>query len=53
MLGIWLEGSLKIGLGLCVLGFVGQVDLADDVRMATREVMGLGKVDFWEESFTW
>jgi hypothetical protein len=40
-------------VGAMCVGVCGPGGLADDVRMATREVMGLGKVDFWEESFTW
>lgn len=35
------------------MGVCGPGGLADDVRAATRDVMDVGYVDFWEESFTW
>ncbi|KAE8453219.1 hypothetical protein EG329_011286 [Mollisiaceae sp. DMI_Dod_QoI] len=40
-------------VGAMSVGVCGPGGLADDVRSATRGVMGLGNVDFWEESFTW
>ena len=45
------EFSERIG-AMCV-GVCGPGALADDVRAATREVVDRGKVDFWEEGFTW
>jgi hypothetical protein len=47
------RGEFENRVGAMCVGVCGPGGLADDVRMATREVMGLGKVDFWEESFTW
>jgi Ferric reductase NAD binding domain/Ferric reductase like transmembrane component/FAD-binding domain len=40
-------------VGAMSVGVCGPGGLADDVRAATRAVMDIGNVDFWEESFTW
>jgi predicted ferric reductase len=40
-------------VGAMSVGVCGPGELADDVRAATRGVMDVGYVDFWEESFTW
>lgn len=40
-------------VGAMSIGVCGPGALADDVRKAARRVMSRGKVDFWEEAFTW
>ena len=40
-------------IGAMTIGVCGPGPLADDVRYAARGVMEQGKVDFWEEAFTW
>ncbi|KAL8922481.1 MAG: hypothetical protein Q9208_005203 [Pyrenodesmia sp. 3 TL-2023] len=40
-------------IGAMTIGVCGPGALADDVRKAARAVMGKGKLDFWEEAFTW
>ncbi len=40
-------------IGAMTIGVCGPGALADDVRKAARAVMDQGKVDFWEEAFTW
>ena len=40
-------------VGAMSVGVCGPGALADDVRDAARAVSGRGKVDFWEEAFTW
>lgn len=40
-------------VGALSIGVCGPGALADDVRKAARRVMIKGKVDFWEEAFTW
>ncbi|KAF8862252.1 hypothetical protein BDZ45DRAFT_686999 [Acephala macrosclerotiorum] len=47
------RGEFGERVGAMSIGVCGPGGLADDVREATRGVMGLGNVDFWEESFTW
>ncbi|MCJ1308566.1 hypothetical protein MMC25_002219 [Agyrium rufum] len=39
--------------GAMCVGVCGPGALADDVRAGVREVVTEGKVDFWEEGFTW
>ena len=56
-------GRVKIGyvikreferrIGAMVVGVCGPGALADDVRDGARRVMHLGRVDFWEEGFSW
>ena len=36
-----------MSVGVCGLG-----GLADDVRAASREIMDIGNVDFWEDTFS-
>lgn len=40
-------------VGAMCIGVCGPGGLADDVRASARRFMGKGKVDFWEEAFTW
>lgn len=40
-------------IGAMTIGVCGPGALADDVRKVARAVMDQGKVDFWEEAFTW
>jgi len=40
-------------VGAMCIGVCGPGGLADDVRASSRALMGRGKVDFWEEAFTW
>lgn len=40
-------------IGAMTVGVCGPGALTDDVRKASRAVMDKGKVDFWEEAFTW
>lgn len=48
-----LEREFQERVGAMSVGVCGPGGLADDVRAATRALMGRGKVDFWEEGFTW
>ena len=47
------EYQFEERIGAMTIGVCGPGALADDVRKAARAVMGRGKVDFWEEAFTW
>ena len=47
------EYQFEERIGAMTIGVCGPGALADDVRNAARAVMGRGKVDFWEEAFTW
>ncbi|KAL8790008.1 MAG: hypothetical protein Q9195_006557 [Heterodermia aff. obscurata] len=47
------ENQFEERIGAMTIGVCGPGALADDVRKAAREVMTRGKVDFWEEAFTW
>ena len=47
------EKEFRERVGAMCVRVCGPGALADDVRAATRNVVDLGKVDFWEESFTW
>ena len=47
------DGYFEERIGAMTIGVCGPGALADDVRKAARGVMGKGKVDFWEEAFTW
>ncbi|KAL8744538.1 MAG: hypothetical protein Q9184_007988 [Pyrenodesmia sp. 2 TL-2023] len=47
------EVEFEERIGAMTIGVCGPGALADDVRKAARAVMGRGKVDFWEEAFTW
>ena len=40
-------------VGAMTIGICGPGALTDDVRSAARMMMCKGKVDFWEEAFTW
>lgn len=40
-------------VGAMTVGVCGPGGLADDVRASARALMNHGKVDFWEEAFTW
>ena len=51
--GLIVEREFENRVGAMVVGVCGPGALADDVRAAAREVVEVGKVDFWEESFTW
>ena len=56
-------GRVKVGyvikreferrVGAMSVGVCGPGALADDVRAGARAVMHLGRVDFWEEGFSW
>jgi len=48
-----LESEFEQRIGAMTVGVCGPGALADDVRKAARGVVRLGKVDFWEEAFTW
>ncbi|KAL8972728.1 MAG: hypothetical protein Q9183_000379 [Haloplaca sp. 2 TL-2023] len=47
------EVEVEERIGAMSVGVCGPGVLADDVRKASRAVMSRGKVDFWEEAFTW
>ena len=47
------EDHFEDRIGAMSIGVCGPGALADDVRKAARAVMGRGKVNFWEEAFTW
>ena len=47
------EREFERRVGAMVVGVCGPGALADDVRAAAREVVETGRVDFWEEGFTW
>ena len=47
------EAEFDARIGAMTVGVCGPGALADDVRAAARGVVTLGKVDFWEEAFTW
>lgn len=47
------EDHFEERIGAMSIGVCGPGALADDVRKAARAVMGRGKVNFWEEAFTW
>ena len=47
------EYQFEERIGAMNIGVCGPGALADDVRKAARAVMNRGKVDFWEEAFTW
>lgn len=47
------EEEFRERVGAMSIGVCGPGGLADDVRAFARSVMGRGKVDFWEEAFTW
>ena len=47
------ENEFEDRIGAMSIGVCGPGALADDVRCATRKVMGRGNVGFWEEAFTW
>ena len=51
--GDLVEREFRERVGAMCVGVCGPGGLADDVRAASRAVMSRGKVDFWEESFTW
>jgi len=40
-------------VGAMTVGVCGGGAFSDDVRRAARDCVGRGKVDFWEEAFTW
>lgn len=40
-------------IGALSIGVCGAGPLSDDVRAASRSIVEEGKVDFWEEAFTW
>lgn len=48
-----LEKEMKTRIGAMAVTVCGPGAFADDVRAATRELIGEGTVDFIEESFTW
>ena len=48
-----IEYQFEERIGAMTIGVCGPGALADDVRNAARAVMSRGKVDFWEEAFTW
>ena len=48
-----LEDEFKRRVGAMSVGVCGPGALADDVRAAARLIVDEGKVDFWEEAFTW
>ncbi|MCJ1232724.1 hypothetical protein MMC14_000677 [Varicellaria rhodocarpa] len=48
-----LEREFEMRVGAMCVGVCGPGALADDVRSAARGCVGEGKVDFWEEGFTW
>ena len=48
-----LEREFEMRVGAMCVGVCGPGALADDVRSAARGRVGEGKVDFWEEGFTW
>ena len=47
------EDEFQHRVGAMCIGVCGPGALADDVRAAARLVLDKGKVDFWEEGFTW
>ena len=47
------ENEFQNRVGAMSVGVCGPGALADDVRDAARRVSDRGKVDFWEEAFTW
>ncbi|KAH8803265.1 metalloreductase [Xylogone sp. PMI_703] len=47
------QSEFRDRVGAMTVGVCGPGRLADEVRSAARSVMGQGKVDFWEESFSW
>ena len=51
--GVVLERVFERRVGAMCVGVCGPGALADDVRLAARSVVAEGKVDFWEEGFTW
>ena len=51
--GVIVEKEFRNRIGAMCVGVCGPGALADDVRQAAREVVEEGKVDFWEEGFTW
>jgi predicted ferric reductase len=50
---VLIEKEFRERVGAMVVGVCGPGALADDVRAATWECVQFGKVDFWEEGFTW
>ncbi|KAL8874446.1 MAG: hypothetical protein Q9174_000239, partial [Haloplaca sp. 1 TL-2023] len=52
-IGKLVEVEVEERIGAMSIGVCGPGALADDVRKASRAVMNRGKVDFWEEAFTW
>jgi NAD(P)H-flavin reductase len=48
-----IEKEFRERVGAMSVSVCGPGGLADDVRAGTGAVMGRGKVDFWEEAFTW
>ncbi|KAI4117773.1 MAG: hypothetical protein LQ345_002058 [Seirophora villosa] len=51
--GKLVEYEFEERIGAMSIGVCGPGALGDDVRKEARAVMGRGKVDFWEEAFTW
>ena len=51
--GVIVEKEFRERVGAMCVGVCGPGALADDVRDAARSVMERGKVDFFEEGFTW
>ena len=47
------EREFEARIGAMTVGVCGPGALADDVRAAARGCVQRGKVDFWEEAFTW
>ena len=47
------EEEFQERVGAMSIGVCGPGAFADDVRAAARAVVDRGKVDFWEEGFTW
>jgi len=48
-----IEKEFQERVGAMSISVCGPGGLADDVRAASRAMMGRGNVDFWEESFSW